>query len=197
MPKTVAILLAAGESRRMGELKALLPWQGASLLEHQVEALHQGGAHLVVVVLGHRADELRPLLEGREGVVTVLNPQYQEGKTTSIKAGVRAAAEHDPDTLLLLNVDQPRSAATIRFLLDQHRAGGMLITLPTHQGRGGHPLVLDSSLLDELLSIDEETQGMRAVVERHREQTRKVEVDHPEVLWDLNTPQQYRQVLGG
>ncbi len=131
----------------MGELKALLPWQGASLLEHQVEALLQGGAHLVLVVLGHRADELQPLLEGREEVIPILNPHYRQGKTTSIKAGAQAAAEHNPDILMLLNVDQPRSAATIRFLLEGHQAGGALMTLPTHQGQGGHPLVLDAALM--------------------------------------------------
>ena len=181
----------------MGELKALLPWQGASLLEHQVEALQQGGAHLVVVVLGHRADELQPLLEGREGVISALNPHYLQGKTTSIKIGVGAAAEHNPDALLLLNVDQPRSAATIQFLLEAHQTGGALITLPTHGGKGGHPLVLDASLVDELLLVSEETLGLREVLQRHRGQTRKVEVERPEVLWDLNTPQQYRQALGG
>ena len=197
MPQTVAILLAAGESRRMGELKALLPWQGTSLLAHQVDALKQAGADQVVVVLGHRAEELRPIVEGQEGVTLVFNPDYWQGKTTSIKAGLRAAGEHNPAALLLLNVDQPRSAETIEFLLWSHRSGGALITIPTYQGKGGHPIILDPALLEELLSIEEATQGMKAVVQRHWDRTQKVEMDQPEVLWDLNTPEQYRQARRG
>ena len=63
MPQTWAILLAAGESRRMGELKALLPWQGATLIEHQVASLFDGGVDGIVAVVGHQADHLVPLLE--------------------------------------------------------------------------------------------------------------------------------------
>ena len=94
MPGAWGILLAAGESSRMGQLKALLPWRGRALLQHQVSALRDGGAEHVIVVLGHRADELSPLLDGLDGVSWTLNLEYLQGKTTSIKAGL-AALEKD------------------------------------------------------------------------------------------------------
>ncbi|HZA22042.1 MAG TPA: nucleotidyltransferase family protein [Dehalococcoidia bacterium] len=197
MSETVAILLAAGESRRMGQLKALLPWQGTSLLAHQVEALCEAGVDRVVVVLGHRAEELEPVVIGQPEVVCVVNPDYLKGKTTSIKTGVKSLRQGYADTLLLLNVDQPRAADTIRKLLYQHHISSALITIPTYQGKGGHPIVLDASLIDELLSIQEETLGLKAVTERHQDRVQRVEMDDPEVLWDLNTPEQYREALSG
>ena len=192
MADSVAVLLAAGESRRMGQLKALLPWQGASLLAHQLSSLKEAGIQRIVVVLGHQAERLQPLLQGREGVISVVNRDYRQGKTTSIKAGLKALGPKTTATLLILNVDQPRSPEIVRSLLQQHHSASCLITIPTHQGKGGHPIILDSSLLDELGSIDEETQGIRAVVQRYKDSTQRVEMPSPEVLWDLNTPEEYR-----
>lgn len=195
MAATTAILLAAGESRRMGQLKALLQWQGASLLQHQVKTLLSAGVDRVVVVVGHRAGELTALLEGIDGATWRLNPDYLEGKTTSIKAGLGALDPESTGTVLVLNVDQPRSAETVRFLLDRHQRSGFLITIPEYEGKGGHPILLDASLLGELLRIDEETLGVKAVVRRRQSSTSRVPMDGPEVLWDLNTPEQYEEAL--
>ena len=195
MAAVIAILLAAGESRRMGQLKALLPWQGTSLLKHQVASLRAGGVDRVVVVLGHRSDELKAELAGMEGVAWQLNPDYLQGKTTSIKAGLSTLGTEQLDALLILNVDQPRNSDVIRSLLKEHLSQGSLITIPTHNGKGGHPIILSLSLMDELREIDEETYGIKAVVQRHLDATRRVEMDTPEVLWDLNTPEEYQRVL--
>ena len=192
-----AILLAAGESRRMGSLKALLPWQGSTLLAHQMSSLRQAGVDQVVVVLGHEAGRLKPEVEGREGVIWRVNPDYWQGKTTSIKAGLNALNPGQQSAVIILNVDQPRSAETIRHLLQQHREGGRSITIPGYRGKGGHPIVVDSSLLEELKSIDEESMGVKAVVRRHQEATLLVEMDTPEVLWDLNTPEEYQAAIRG
>ena len=195
MAEAWAILLAAGESSRMGRLKALLPWRGQPLLRHQVSALRDGGADRVVVVLGHRASELSPLLEGLDGVDWVLNHDYLDGKTTSIKAGLSALDHELADEILLLNVDQPRSSADIAHILQTHRAGDCLVTIPTCGGKGGHPIALSAGLLDELLSIDEESQGVKAVVQRRPESVNRFPLENPEILLDLNTPEQYRQAV--
>ncbi len=199
MGEAVAILLAAGESRRMGQLKALLPWQGDTLLGSQISSLLLAGINQVVVVLGHKQERLLTLLEERDGVVPVFNPDYHAGKTTSIKAGIKAVLSTrqaaDAQTLVLLNVDQPRTSETISTLLSKHESSDCLITIPVFQGKGGHPLILDCSLLPELLEIAEASQGIRAVVRKHEERLHRVEVDTPEVLWDLNTPEQYQAAL--
>ena len=197
MADTVALLLAAGESRRMTQLKALLPWQGTTLLDYQVSALTNGGVHRVVVVLGNRAKSLQPIVEGREGVIWVINPHYARGKTTSIKAGLASLGPEAPAAILLLNVDQPRSPETIRDLIKEHYARGGLITIPTYEGKGGHPIALAPTLLPELRAIDEESLGIKAVVRRHEAEVRRLEVADPEVLLDLNTPQEYQAALRG
>ena len=135
--------------------------------------------------------------EGKEGVIWRVNPDYWQGKTTSIKVGLNALDPGQPSAILILNVDQPRSAETIRHLLQQHHDGGRSITIPQYQGKGGHPIVVDSALLEELKSIDEESLGVKAVVRRHQEATLLVEMDTPEVLWDLNTPEQYQAAIRG
>lgn len=195
MPGVWAILLAAGESNRMGQLKALLPWRNTTLLEHQLRSLLDAGVQQVVVVLGHDADRLKPIVESVDGASWVFNPDYLEGKTTSLKAGVGAVTGQQASDVLLLNVDQPRNADTVRTLLDRHIASANLITIPTHGGKGGHPILISAELLPELAEIEEESQGLKAVVRRHAEATERYEVDDPTVLWDLNTPEQYQQAL--
>ena len=195
MGPTIAVLLAAGESRRMRQLKALLPWQGSTLLEHQVTALLEGGVDRVMVVVGHRASELKAKLKCKDRVSCTLNPDYLQGKTTSLKAGLRAVEEFQPGVVLILNVDQPRRPETIRDLLQHHLAGESLITIPTFNGKGGHPIAIASELLPEVGSIEEESEGLKAVTRRHQKSTARVELGTPEILWDLNTPEDYQAAL--
>ena len=189
------MLLAAGESRRMGRPKALLPWRGTTLLAHQLDALLAGGADRVVVVLGHRPQDLQPFVQERSRVTGVINPGYAQGKTTSIKAGLGALGSPEPGTILLLNVDQPRSPDTIRQLLRHHVESKGLITIPTYAGKGGHPIAVDSALLPELQCISEETLGIKSVVRAHQDATFRVEMAIAEVLLDLNTPEEYEEAL--
>ena len=195
MPGVGAILLAAGESSRMGQLKALLPWRNTTLLEHQLRSLLDGGVQLVVVVVGHDADRLKPIIEAVEGASWTLNNDYLQGKTTSLKAGVAALAGQPISDVLLLNVDQPRNADTVRRLLERHQASSFRITIPTHGGKGGHPILIAAELFPELAEIEEESQGLKAVVRRHAEATERYELDDPSVLLDLNTPEQYKKAL--
>ena len=203
-PFTSAVLLAAGVSRRMGTLKALLDWRGRFLIVHQIVALREAGADEVVVVLGHRADELQARIGVNSDVYAlgnvrcVVNPDYAEGKTTSIKTGLRAisSAGDAAGPILFLNVDQPRSPRIMRRVLESHRNGDdALITIPTCNGKGGHPIAVSRTLYGELLDITEATQGMRAVTERHKAATQRVELGAPELLWDVNTPEQYQAAL--
>ena len=189
-----AILTAAGESRRMGRPKPLLPWRGATLVERQIEALRDGGADEVVVVLGHRADEVAEYV-GRDGVRAVVNAAYREGKTTSIKAGLRAAAA-DAGAIMLLAVDQPRTAGIVAAVIGAHRASGALITSPRYQGHGGHPLVFDAALRGELSRVSEGRQGIREVFMAHRGDVNEFAMDDAMVRVDMNTPEAYAAAFG-
>ena len=191
----------------MGRLKALLPWGDKTLLEHQIDSLLEAGVDTVVVVLGHRRNELQPLVDNIDRVRHVYNSDYRQGKTTSVRAGIRAlegVQQDGDDALLILNVDQPRSAETVRRIVAQHVDGlrgefqdrPHLITVPTHRGKGGHPVVLSASLVPEMAEISEDTLGLKAVVKGHAADTNRVEVGSPEILLDLNTPEEYDRALG-
>ena len=195
MGRVAALLLAAGESSRMGGPKALLPWRGATLLRYHVSTLHQAGLYPIIVVLGHGAQELEPSLKGAPGVKLVFNPCYHRGKTTSIKAGLEVLCASETESILVLNVDQPRTPVTIGAIVGEHRRSASLITVPTYRGKGGHPVVFSVALLEELMEISEDTQGLKAVTRGHKEDTRMVEIDSPEVLLDLNTEADYRRAL--
>ena len=183
-----AILLAAGESRRMGRSKPLLEWQGTTLIEYQVAQLREAGIPDIVAVLGYDADEIAPLVTAAGGRV-VVNQGWREGRASSLCAGADAVDDAGP--IVVLSVDQPRPAEVTRHLLDHHARTSALITVPTHAGHRGHPVVLDGTLLAELRAVDEESEGLRAVIARRADDVREVPFDSPAVLLDLNTPKDY------
>lgn len=179
----------------MGETKTLLPFLGQTLLEFQIEtltAIPQIGQ--VLVVVGHRRQELLPLIQGKAKVRAVENPEYTSGRVSSIQAGLGNLSP-DCAALLILGVDQPRPQPVIELLVREHLSGGSLITVPTYQGKRGHPTLFSSRLLPDLQAISEEKQGLREVMARYRGQTREVAVDSPTVLVDINTPERYQEAL--
>ncbi len=187
-----AILLAAGESTRMGTPKALLDWGGQSLVEYQVAQLMQLTIDDVVVVLGHRADQIRPVVE-KAGARVVINELYErKGRASSLRAGAGAVAD-ETRVVLVLNVDQPRPHALIARLLQTHREHENLISVPTFEGKRGHPVVLDGWLLPDLRSVRERTQGMRALMTRYEASVVDVPFDSDVVLLDINSPDEYER----
>lgn len=186
MPRVSALVLAAGASMRMGQQKALLPWRGTSLLEYQLDQL---GAvpdiAQVIVVTGSEPDRITALATAR-GATVVHNAAWASGKVGSILAGLGAIAS-GADAVLLLAVDQPRDAALHRALIEARDAADGLIAAPTHAGRRGHPLVFSRALLPELLTISEQTAGVRDVMGRHAGEILDIEWDDS-VLLDLNRP---------
>ena len=184
-----AVLTAAGKSDRMGRPKPMLQWQGIPLIEYQIASLKQGGVDEIVVVLGHFADLLTPLLTRLE-VRYVVNTEYEHGKTTSIKAGIAAVNPVATD-LLLLAVDQPRPAGVVAKIVRSHCSKKALITLPRFGGRGGHPVVFDASLRPELEIVSEEKQGVRDVIKAHTLEINLVQVYDPIIRLDINTVEEY------
>ena len=191
MASISAILTAAGESERMGNAKALLAWRGATLIEHQVSCLLEGGVSEVVVVLGHRAAEVGRYARG-PNVRWVVNGRYSDGKASSIKAGLTAISR-GAEAIALLAVDQPRTSEIVSQVIRAHVENDAVITSPRYQGHGGHPLIFSASLKSELESITEETEGIREVFLRHRDEVTEVPINDPMIRLDLNTPEAYEK----
>jgi molybdenum cofactor cytidylyltransferase len=186
-----AILLAGGESSRMGTPKPLLEWGGHTLIEYQLAQLEGPPIDRVAVVLGHRAEEVQPYVR-RAGAQAIINELYMEGRAASLRVAA-TALPNDTAAVLVLNVDQPRPHDVMARLVDVHRGFGSLITVPVHEGRRGHPPVLAGSLLPELREVSEATQGLRAVIQRHAKAVKEVTFETEVVLLDLNRPQEYEK----
>jgi molybdenum cofactor cytidylyltransferase len=187
--RTAAILLAGGESTRMGRPKPLLVWGNETLVEYQVRQLRDAGCDPVVVVLGAHEDAVRPLVHSA-GAQAVINELYAEGRASSVRVGAGALGD-DVERALILGVDQPRPSSVHARLLAAIDEAGALIAVPVHRGRGGHPVLFDRALFPELREVREATEGMRDVMQRHETEIIDVEFDTPVVLLDMNRPEDY------
>jgi len=147
----------------------------------------------VIVVLGHRADEVEDLLKG-EGVETVLNPRFREGMLTSIQAGVEAAGS--TAWLGVALADQPWiRPETVALLLESaQREGTEPLTAPSYMGRRGHPLLIPGRFREEILALPPE-QGLRLLLQRHADEILHVETADAGPLGDMDTPDDYASAL--
>jgi molybdenum cofactor cytidylyltransferase len=185
--KVAAILLAAGRSSRMGAFKPLLPFGNKTVIECCIDYLRKGGVDTIVVVLGHRAEDLRQKLSG---VRFALNPDPDSEMGASIGVGVRELPEEADATLIALS-DHPAVPATVvSRLLDSWRQGARIV-VPTWRERGGHPVLVDLSFKSELVSLDA-SGGLRAFLETHHSEVQRVAVDSPYIARDMDTWDDYR-----
>lgn len=183
------LVLAGGTSSRMGELKPLLPFGGSTVLERAIGTLTGAGVEEVVVVVGHRAAELAPVVE-RSGARCVPNPDYEQGMYTSVLAGVRALG---PETTgcLVLPADMPAvRSRTVALLARIHRETGAAVVYPAFEGRRGHPPLISARVFPEILGGSGDG-GLRRVLERFDPQACAVRVLDEGVALDLDTPSEY------
>lgn len=188
MNDVAAILLAAGQSRRMGAFKPLLPFGKQTVIDSCIRSLSDGGIESITVVVGHRGDDVRTHLKNA-GVRFALNPDPESEMDRSIAAGVQ---QIDPNAgaVMIALVDYPAIPANVvSKLVEQWRDGAKLIK-PTYVGRGGHPVIVDLEFKDELLNLDPHL-GLKALFEKHQKNVLRLEVDSPFIARDIDTWDDY------
>jgi molybdenum cofactor cytidylyltransferase len=187
-----AIILAAGQSKRMGQNKLLMRFAHSTVLETIVDAL--GGCNLgdCVVVTGHEHERIEALLRGRP-VRFAFNPGYATGEMlSSIQAGLRAMRGECQTALLVLG-DQPRiDAKTVQQILEAYVPGSIVV--PSYQRRRGHPILLDRAFWPDVLGLPPGA-NLRQVVNAHTDRIRYLEVDSDAIVRDLDTPEDYRHAI--
>ena len=189
------ILLAAGESRRMGSAKALLSYQGQTFIARICNAFLTAGVDELIVVLGARAEQLREALPVHAKLRTVVNPRYQLGQLSSLMVGIGALSSESEAAVVNL-VDHPMIAtATIHALLSSFRADPVPILIASYQGKRGHPVLFSSHVYGEILAAPLD-QGAKVVVRKDPTRVREIPLDDPGILADIDTPEDYARYVG-
>jgi molybdenum cofactor cytidylyltransferase len=188
-----AVVLAAGESRRMGRTKATLPYGGATILEAVVRALRACELDRVAVVVGRNRGEIAAAVGSLE-VELVENPAPELGMLGSVQRAVERMPE-EMEAILIALGDQPQiQPATIRALLGAARGSPRGIFLPTYQGRRGHPALLRARYRQQILALPH-TVGLNALIRAHPEDVEEVAQDAPGILEDIDTPEEYARAV--
>jgi molybdenum cofactor cytidylyltransferase len=188
-----AILLAAGESRRMGRPKQLLEWHGKSLLQHVLESLMKSAADEIILVLGHEADRIRSGLPALP-VKVVINQDYKQGMASSLRRGL-LAMDPGSEAFLVLLADQPDIDPEIinRIIREFRQADPPRgIVRPVYRGLPGHPVLIGVQYLQEALQLRGDA-GARPILVNHPGDILEIDVDRDAVLKDIDTPEAYRK----
>jgi molybdenum cofactor cytidylyltransferase len=191
-----AILLAAGESRRMGSLKALLPYQGQTFIERVCTAFLTAGVDELIVVLGARAEEIGRALPVHPALRSVVNSRYSQGQLSSLMVGIGALSPESEAAVVNL-VDHPLVLSeTITAVLDSFRAVPVPIVIASYQGKRGHPVLFSSQVYGEILAAPLD-QGAKVIVRKDPSRVREIPLDDPGILADIDTPEEYRRYVSG
>jgi CTP:molybdopterin cytidylyltransferase MocA len=194
MRDVAAVILAAGNSQRMGRAKQLLQIGGRSLIRRAAEAAAEAGCAPVVVVVGARTDEVEAELSG-SGAEIVRNEAWERGIGTSIRAGVARilALRHQPSAMALMLCDQPLvNAAVLGRLLAGHGGSGRPVTAAEFDGTLGPPVIVDASLFPALLALRDD-RGAKALWMERPEIVQRVAC--PEAGMDVDTPEDFERLL--
>ena len=188
-----AIVLAAGQSLRMGRNKLLLPYGSATIIEYVVAQLAASDVDEVYVVVGHEAPRITEILCDTPTRV-VHNPDYELGMFSSVRCGVAAVPSTCAAYVIALG-DQPAiRTADVNALVTCFRDSAEGIIVPEFEGRRGHPVVISARYTDEILAKWDQA-GLRGLLHAHAADVRATPIDWPGVTQDMDTPEDYARAL--
>jgi len=189
------ILLAAGESTRMeGAFKPLLPWGAGTVIDACVKSMRDSRLSQIIVVLGHREAEIRSRLAG-SGVEFAINRDYKLGMLSSVKTALSQLSPQSTAVLIAL-VDQPMvSTEIINQLIDAYEKGDKGVVLPVYEGKHGHPIIISRDFEEEIMRLEDlSPEGLRALINEHRDEVLEVPVSSAAVIEDIDRPEDYERL---
>ena len=188
------VILAAGQSKRLGQPKQLIPFGGTALVVRVADAACRIKLYPVLVVLGAHAEKIQPYLN-MPGLKVVVNEEWEEGMASSIRKGLAAMDQFYPhlDGIMFLVCDQPHlDHQLIRDLIELQDETGMPAAGCSYAGILGTPALFHKSLFQELMQLKGDV-GARKVLERMREDVGVMAFDHG--AFDIDTPEDYQRLM--
>ena len=188
-----AIILAAGQSKRMGQPKMLLPWGNVTIIEHVVSTFLNAGVQDVLVVTGGAQEQVEEILAPYP-VRRVPNPDYASAEMlSSLQRGLRAMRREAQAALIGLG-DQPQvQESSVRLICEAYRESQSGLVVPSFQMRRGHPWLVARPLWDEILALSP-PKSPRDFLNEHAAEIHYVRMDTPTILADLDTPEDYQKL---
>lgn len=186
-----AVVLAAGDSTRLGQPKQLAPLAGRPALAYTLDALRQSSVDRIVLVLGHQAEAVRAALD-LTGVTVVQNDAYAEGQSTSVLAGIKSLGD-DVGAALMVVGDQPLlDPAVVDAIVDAYRRTGGPFVVPVYEGGWGNPVLLARGAWQFLDGLKGDT-GARPILRKQMDMVLEVPVPGP-APDDIDTPEDYERL---
>ncbi len=184
-----AIILAAGESRRMGEAKMLLPWKDSTVLQTVIATVQAASVGDILVVTGGSRRQVEALVEAPAR--TIYNADYAQGEMlSSIQTGLAAQKPEARAALIVLG-DQPQvEVGSVRRIVAEYEQTGKSIVVPSYHKRRGHPWLVARERWGEILQM-RAPETPREFLNRHTGDIHYIELDTASILQDLDTPQDY------
>ncbi|MDP2719065.1 MAG: molybdenum cofactor cytidylyltransferase [Dehalococcoidia bacterium] len=188
------IILAAGESKRMGKTKQLMVYNGRTLIERAVDVASESVAEETIVVTGHDARLVEKAIKNK-AVKIVKNRRYREGMGSSIRTGISSVAS-DADGVIIMLSDQPGlTPDVINTLVNTFKTKNGGIVVPVYLGTKGNPVLFDIKYREELLNLAGDT-GARGVLQGHPADVTEVEISSHGILLDIDTEEDFRRYTG-
>ncbi len=193
--KVTGVILAAGMSSRMGKTKQSLPFKGSTILGHVIEQAKLSYLEDIILVLGYDQVNIQAHINNT-GIKIVQNPNYKKGQSASLKVGIDNI-NNSSDAAMFLLGDQPTvKAPTINCLIDAYNTTNKKIVFPTFNGKRGNPVIMDSSLFQDIKKLSGDTGG-RAIFETYKTSILKVPVLDKNILVDIDTREDYNTLIKG
>lgn len=192
-----AIILAAGQSTRMGEPKQLLRLGQSTVLERTLENIRGAGLDEIVLVLGSSAETIRQHITASafEALKVVVNEGYDQGMASSLREGL-SIVHPQIDAVLIVLADQPFiRSETFGQIVDRYRRSEAQIVIPTYKGSRGNPVLLDRSVFPEIMALSGDI-GCRAIFGSHSDGIVNVEVEDNGILLDIDNKADYERLQG-
>lgn len=188
-----AIILAAGESKRMGSPKMLLPFNGRTMIELVIDNVTNSDVENTMIVLGAYKEELLELIR-KTAVKYCYNDDYKDGMLSSVKCGFRNLPETF-ETVLVFQGDQPLiTPKVINTVIEAYRSADKGIVIPVYDKKRGHPLLIARKFRDEIEKLDIR-EGLRSLANKFPDDVLEVETDNPGILRDFDTYEEYMKEI--